>query len=114
MTLNTTDAKILVGDSETHVDAIGRLMAELERYAGWLAKDHASVAVRADVRALGAAVDAGTDTLMLLQALDKDLERLVSGGVRKMLRRSLGEIRAVLDPDGIVTARIAAEKEERL
>ena len=89
-------------------------MAELERYAGWLAKDHASVAVRAAVRALGVAVNSGADTLLSLQTLDRDLERLVSGGVRKMLRRSLGEMRAVLDPHGIVTARIAAEKQERL
>jgi hypothetical protein len=100
-------------DPETHLEAAGRLLSDLQRYAGWLSKDHVSVAVRADVRALGEAMHTGTDTLAWLQTLDRDLERLVSGGVRKMLRRSLGEIRAVLDPHGIVTARIAAEKEER-
>jgi hypothetical protein len=38
---------------------LGRLLSELQKYAGWLAKDHASVAVRADVRALGEAMDTG-------------------------------------------------------
>ena len=76
-------------------------MSELQRYSGWLAKDHASVAVRADVQALGAAIDTGSETSLLLRALDKDIGRLPSGGIRTMLRRALGEIRAVLWPTGV-------------
>ena len=79
-------------------EALKRPLSELERYAGWLAKDHVSVAVRADVQALGAAVDVGNETSLLLLTLDKDLGRLPSGDVRKMLRKALGEIRAVLGP----------------
>jgi hypothetical protein len=73
-----------------------QLLSELERYAGWLAKDHVSVAVRADVRALAAALDVGDDTSLLLLTLDKDIGRLPGGSVRKMLRRAFEEIRTVL------------------
>lgn len=72
----------------------------LERYAGWLAKDHVSVVVRADVQALGVAMGAGTETSALLSTLDKDIARLPGGGMRKMLRKALGEFRAVSGPDG--------------
>ena len=82
-------------------EALKRPLSELERYAGWLAKDHVSVAVRADVHALGAAMEVGNDTSLLLLTLDKDITRLPSGDMRKMLRKALGEIRAVLGPSGI-------------
>jgi hypothetical protein len=78
-----------------------RPLSELERYSGWLAKDHVSVTVRADVHALGAAIDVGNDTSLLLLTLDKDIGRLPSGDIRKILRKSLGELRAVLSPSGI-------------
>jgi hypothetical protein len=86
---------------ETNAEVLGRLLSELQRYAGWLAKDHASVAVRADVRALGEAMDAGSETAPWLLVLDKDIDRLPSGGIRKMLRRALVEIRPRLEPNGI-------------
>ena len=86
---------------ETNAEVLGRLLSELQKYAGWLAKDHASVAVRADVRALGEAMDTGSETASWLQVLDKDIERLPSGGIRKMLRRALGEIRPMLEPGGV-------------
>jgi hypothetical protein len=86
---------------ETNAEVVGRLLSELQKYAGWLAKDHASVAVRADVRALGEAMDTGSETASWLQVLDKDIERLPSGGIRKMLRRALGEIRPMLEPNGM-------------
>jgi hypothetical protein len=82
-------------------ESLARPFSELERYAGWLAKDHVSVAVRADVQALGAAMDAGHDTSLLLLALDKDVGRLPSGDLRKMIRKAVGEIREVLGPGGI-------------
>jgi hypothetical protein len=82
-------------------EALKRPLFELDRYAGWLAKGHVSVAVRADVRALGAAMDAGHDTSQLLLTLDKDIARLPSGDIRKMLRRALGEVQLVLGPGAI-------------
>ena len=86
---------------ETNAEVLGRLLSELQKYAGWLAKDHASVAVRADVRALGEAMDTGSETASWLEVLHKDIERLPSGGIRKMLRRALGEIRPMLAPSGM-------------
>jgi hypothetical protein len=73
---------------------------DLERYAGWLARDHVSVQVRADVKALGAAMAVGDDTSTLLEALAKDIGRLPGGGVRKMLRQSLVKVRGVLGSGG--------------
>lgn len=82
-------------------EGLKRPFFELERYAGWLAKSHVAVAVRADVRALGAAMNVGHETSLLLLTLDKDIARLPSGDMRKMLRRALGEIRAVLAPGAV-------------
>lgn len=82
-------------------EAMRRPLSDLERYAGWLAKDHVSVVVRADVQALGAAVEGGHETLLLLLTLDKNIGRLPSGDLRKMLRKALGEIRAVLETSHI-------------
>jgi hypothetical protein len=81
-------------------EALTRPLFDLARYAGWLAKDHVSVAVRADVHALEAAIDVGNETSLLLLTLDKDIRRLPSGDIRKMLRKALGEIRGVLGPSG--------------
>jgi hypothetical protein len=78
--------------------------SELERYAGWLSRDHVSVAVRADVHALGAAMDAGLGTSQLLLTLAKDIARLPSGGVRKMLQKAFAEISIALAPMGVDAA----------
>ncbi len=80
-------------------EALKHPLSQLERYAGWLAKSYVSVAVRADVQALSAAMDVGHETSLLLVTLDKDIGRLPGGDVRKMLRKALGELRAVLGPD---------------
>jgi hypothetical protein len=79
-------------------DALKGPLSELERYAGWLAKDHVSIAVRAGAQALSAAIDVGSETSPLLLTLDKDIGRLPSGDLRKMLRRAASEIRAALEP----------------
>lgn len=71
--------------------------SQLERYAGWLAKDHVSAAVRADVQALGAAMNVGHDTSLELLKLDQDIARMPSGGIRKMLRKALVEMRGALE-----------------
>lgn len=82
--------------SATDMEALRRPLSDLQRYAGWLAKDRASVAVRADVRALDAAIGTTNEMSLLLLVLDRDIGRLQSGGVRTMLRKALGEIRAAL------------------
>jgi hypothetical protein len=82
-------------------EAVKRPLSDLERYAGWLAKDHVSVAVRGDVQALGAAINVGNETSLLLLTLDKDIGRLPSGDLRKMLRKAVGEVRLSLGPSGI-------------
>jgi hypothetical protein len=79
-------------------EGLQRPLSELGRYAGWLAKDRASVAVRAGVLALGTAMEVGDETSTLVLTLDKDIRRLPSGDLRKMLQKALREIRDVLGP----------------
>ncbi len=76
--------------------ALKQLHETLERYAGWLDRERASMLVKADVKALGAAIDARADPLLLLQALDNNIARLPGGEMRKMLRVAAGEMRRAL------------------
>lgn len=72
----------------------------LHRYAGWLDRERTSVMVRADVEALGTALETGADPTLLLQALDTTLARLPGSQLRKMLRATSAEIRrAIADPE---------------
>jgi len=74
------------------------LYETLHRYAGWLDRERSSVLVRADVEALGAAIETSADPLPLLQTLDANLARLPSGAVRKMMRAASLKIhRAIAD-----------------
>ena len=68
------------------VDALRPLVETLQRYAGWLGRERTSVLVRADVEALGIAIDACADPFPGLLALETNIARLPSGEVRKMLR----------------------------
>ena len=77
--------------------ALQSLYLSLQRYAGWLDRDRASVMVRAGVQALGAAIDTGADASAPLQALDANIARLPGGDMRKMLRVTAGQIRRALD-----------------
>ena len=83
-----------------NADALKALHGTLQRYAGWLDRERASVMVRADVRALGAAIDACADPSPLLQALETDIARLPSGELRKMLRVAAGQMRRALAAAG--------------
>jgi hypothetical protein len=76
---------------------LGSLYRALERYAGWLNRDRASVAVRAGVHSLGAAIDARSDASTLLTELDTTISHLPAGDIRKMLRVTAGQIRRALD-----------------
>lgn len=78
-------------------EAVKQLYGSLQRYAGWLNRERTSVVVRADVQALGTAIDTCADPSPLLQALDTNLKRLPSGELRKMLRAAAGQIRRALD-----------------
>ena len=77
--------------------ALESLYLDLQRYAGWLDRDRASVMVRAAVQALGAAIDTGVDASALLQSLDANIARLPGGDMRKMLRVTAGQFRRALD-----------------
>ena len=77
-------------------DALKQLHGTLERYAGWLDRERASVMVRADVQALGTAIDTCADPSPLLAALDTKIERLPSGELRKLLRVAAGQMRRAL------------------
>ena len=76
--------------------SLKQLHAMLHRYAGWLDRERTSVTVRADVQALGAAIETGADPAPLLQLLDTDIARLPSGEVRKMLRGAASQMRRAL------------------
>jgi hypothetical protein len=83
-------------DGTDGADALKDLYSTLQRYAGWLDRERTSVMVRADVQALGAAIDAHADPSSLLQALDTNIARLPSGELRKMLRVAAGQVRRAL------------------
>lgn len=78
-------------------EAVQQIYGTLQRYAGWLDRERMSVTVRADVLALGTAIDACADPSMMLQTLDTDIARLPSGDMRKMLRATAREIRLALE-----------------
>ena len=78
------------------VEALKPLYDTLQRYAGWLDRERTSVMVRADVEALGAAINTCADLWPLLQALDTNIARLPSGELRKLLRVAASEMRRAL------------------
>jgi hypothetical protein len=73
-----------------------QLFDTLQRYAGWLDRDRTSVMVRADVKALGVAIDASADPSPSLLALDTNIARLPGGDLRKMLRIAASQLRCEL------------------
>jgi hypothetical protein len=77
-------------------ESLGQLFATLQRYAGWLDRERTCGLVRADVKALGAAIETRADPSSLLQALDANIARLPSGALRKMLRVTAGQVRHAL------------------
>ena len=60
-------------------DALKQLYATLQRYAGWLDRERTSVMIRADVQALGAAIETRADPSPLLQSLDTNIARYPAG-----------------------------------
>ena len=68
----------------------------LHKYAGWLDRERVAAQVRTEVKALGAALDAGGDPRPQLRAVETALARLPSGELRKMLRLAAGKMRGAL------------------
>lgn len=81
--------------------ALKVLYDSLHRYAGWLDRERTSAMVRADVKAIGIAIDTRADPIPLLQTLDMNLARLPSGELRKMLRVASANIRRAI-AEGVV------------
>jgi hypothetical protein len=77
--------------------ALRALYETLHRYAGWLDRERTSAMVRADVQALGTAIDTCADPLPRLQALEANLARLPSSDLRKMLRTASARIRSAVE-----------------
>ena len=63
-------------------EALKALYETLHRYAGWLDRERTSILVRADVQALGVAIDTRADPTPPLQALETNLARLPNHTVR--------------------------------
>jgi len=78
-------------------ESVKVLYLTLQRYAGWLDRGRASVAVRADVASLGTALDTGGETSSVLGGLDTSIARLPTSAMRKMLRVTVSEIRHALE-----------------
>ncbi len=83
--------------SPERAEALKPLYNRLQRYAGWLDRERTSVMVRADVEALGAALNTYADPLPLLHALQTNIARLPSGAIRRMLRVAASEMRALAE-----------------
>jgi len=77
-------------------DAVKQLYSTVQRYAGWLDRERTAKMVRADVQALGIAIDASADPTALLQTLETKIARLPGGELRKMLRTAVGQMRRAL------------------
>jgi hypothetical protein len=84
-------------ENAASTDPLKQLYDMLQRYAGWLDRERTSVMVRADVVALGVALDTRADPTLPLQALDTDLARLPGSDLRKMLRAAAGKIRRAVE-----------------
>ena len=77
-------------------EGLKQLYTQLHRYAGWLDRERSSAMVRADVQALGTAIEGCGDPSVVLQTLETDIARLPSGDLRKMLRAAAGQMRSAL------------------
>ena len=75
-------------------EGLKQLYSQLHRYAGWLDRERTSAMVRADVQALGTAMEGRVDPSAVLQSLETDIARLPSGDLRKMLRVAAGQMRS--------------------
>ncbi len=82
--------------SQAGAEALKPLYHTLQRYAGWLDRERASAVGRADVEALGTAMNTCADPWPLLQALDTNIARLPAGELRKLLRVAARELRRAL------------------
>ncbi len=83
-----------------NLETITPLYRALQRYAKWLDRARASVAVRADVATLGIALANGADISAPLGDLDASIGRLPTGAMRTMLRATAAKIRRAAEDGG--------------
>ncbi len=66
---------------------------EPRRYTGWLDRDRASVRVRTDIQALGAAIESHGDPWPPLRMFDLDIAKLHAADLRALLRGAAAQTR---------------------
>lgn len=90
------------GESSSRQPAdVGRIFDDLDKYAGWLGKGVEARRVREDVRALGAALQNGSDTRSVMESLEIDIEKVPHSNVGVLVRKAVRGLRlAVGDGPG--------------
>ena len=81
---------------QSHTEAIGRLIGELEKYAGWLGKDRASTSVRTAVKALRPTTSTAGAMPTAAHLLQAEIDHLQPGSMRTLLRKTLSDLRLAL------------------
>ena len=84
-------------DRALGTDVTQQPLSNLDRYAGWLARGAAPNRVRASVQALGVAIAVEGDVAASVRTLEADLEKLGSGQIAGLLRRTLRDLRKTLE-----------------
>jgi hypothetical protein len=77
-------------------EAAGQLLGELQRYAGWLGRDVRPTSLRSSIEELATAMGSNEGVSGALQGVQTDMDRLGSGGVTGLLRRTLRKLAAEL------------------
>ena len=80
--------------TETHaINAdVGRVLGDLDRYAGWLGKGIEPARVRDDVKALHAAIESGFDIETIVTSLEGDLRKVSSTSIRALLQKTVRQL----------------------
>jgi hypothetical protein len=75
------------------MNTVEELYATLQRYAGWLGKDHFAKTVKSDVKQLGDALDSGVDLRGILSDLQTNVDRLGDGELKDLLASAVAQLR---------------------
>ncbi len=73
-------------------DSTETAFADLEKYAGWLARGAVQTQVRDDVKALGAALEDGNEIAECLRTLAMSVDKLGTGGIQGLLKKTLRKL----------------------
>ena len=77
-------------------EGVQQILADVERYAGWLGKDVRPTRLRDNVKRLALAIANGEGVFGAMQDLQSDIDGLSSGGVTPLLRQTMRKLRAEL------------------